>query len=294
MEFDGVVISRITESKDFERFISGLQIKAENYVIKPNWGNANTYTSAEILEMLFHFLNGKKMIIESYTAWRNELNTGSEPVEVITPRNAKRKWKWIKEQDEWFLDHSGISEVLERYDVEYVNVTEEVWSGRTMDAKEIKRIVEAKFDAVTREEMYGYVPKKIYDLRGGLLISLNNSRKTREIASLSTKNLFGLIPDPARYGKWHGEGDKLLPQSIIDINKIYRGLFKTVWINEIKEASLLIGGRNSVEVDAITAHVMGVGPQKIPYLTLAASTFGGYDRTLLTRVASHLTDSTPI
>ena len=61
----------------------------------------------------------------------------------------------------------------------------------------------------------------------------------------------------------------MLPQSIIDINKIYRGLFKTLWINEIKESNLLIGGRNSVEVDAITAHVIGVNPQKIPYLTLA-------------------------
>lgn len=75
--------------------------------------------------------------------------------------------------------------------------------------------------------------------------------------SLSTKNLFGLIPDPARCGKWYGEGDKFLPQSIIDINKKYRRLFKTLWINEIKESSLLIDGRNSVEVDTITAHLMG-------------------------------------
>ncbi len=106
--------------------------------------------------------------------------------------------------------------------------------------------------------------------------------------SLSTKNLFSLIPDPARCGKWHGEGDKFLPQSIIDINKIYRGLFKTLWINKIKESSLLIDGRNSVEVDTITAHLMGVDPQKIPYLTLTATTFGGYDRTVLARAASLL------
>ncbi len=64
-----------------------------------------------------------------------------------------------------------------------------------------------------------------------------------------------------------------MPQSIIDMNKIYRRLFKSLWITEIKEFNLLIGGRNLVEVDVITAHLIGVVPQKIPYLTLAAATF---------------------
>ncbi len=57
------------------------------------------------------------------------------------------------------------------------------------------------------------------------------------------------------------------------MNKIYRRLFKSLWITEIKEFNLLIGGRNLVEVDVITAHLIGVVPQKIPYLTLAAATF---------------------
>jgi hypothetical protein len=43
--------------------------------------------------------------------------------------------------------------------------------------------------------MYGFVPEKIYNLKGSVLLSVNNSCKTREIMSLSTKNLFGLIPD---------------------------------------------------------------------------------------------------
>ena len=288
MEINGVVIGKITKRKDFEHFISGLQIEAENYVIKPNWSNANNYTSAETLELLFQFLNGKKTVIESYTAWRNELNTGPEPVDVITPRNAKRKWKWIKEQDEWFLDYSGIGKVLRSYDVNYINITEEVWSGRTVDAKEIKKIVETEFSPVKQEELYGYVPQKVYNLKGGLLISFNMSRKTREMASLSIKNLFGLIPDPARYGKWHGPGDQLLPQSIIDINKIYRSLFETLWINEIKNLRLLIGGDDSVKVDVVTAYVMGIDPKKIPYLNLATATFGDYDETLLGKIPANL------
>jgi len=57
------------------------------------------------------------------------------------------------------------------------------------------------------------------------------------------------------------------------MNKIYKRLFKSLWITEIKEFNLLIGGRNLVEVDVITAHLIGVVPQKIPYLTLAGATF---------------------
>lgn len=287
IDINGIVINKIIEYKDFKRFISGLQIESETYIVKPNWSNAYSYTSAKMLEMLFHFLSDKKiMVIESYTAWRNEFNTGPEPVKVITPKNAKKKRKWIKEQDEWFLDYSGIREILEKYGVEYLNITEEVWSGRTANAKKIQKIVESRFKPIKREELYGYIPIKLYKLRGSLLISLNNSRKTREIVSLSIKNLFGLIPDPARYGKYHGEDDNSLPQSIIDINKIYRTLFNTLWINEIKKANLLIGGKKSIEVDAITAYKLEIDPQKIPYLTLAAKVFGGYNRTLYNNVIS--------
>jgi len=111
--------------------------------------------------------------------------------------------------------------------------------------------------------MYGFVPNKVYDLRGRSLISLNVSRKTREMMSLSTKNLFGLIPDPARYGRWHGKNDSLLPQSIVDINKLYRSLFEPCfWVNEIVDRELFVVSENSVQADALTACVVGVDPKK--------------------------------
>ena len=173
-----------------------------------------------------------------------------------------------------------------------MNITEEVWSGRVVTKEEIKRLVEADFGSLRNKEMYSFMPEKVYKLRGHALISLNLSRRTREMMSLSTKNLFGLIPDPARYGMWHGENDSLLPQSIVDINKIYRSLFKPCfWINETKERRLLVGSKNSVEADALSARISGVDPKKIEYLRLAAEVFVGYDEAVVEGALNRLESS---
>jgi len=273
-----VVIAKVTDIDEMRDFLKRLKIRGRGFVIKPNWSNAHTFTSAEMLELLFNCLDGNKTVIESYTAWRNELNTGPEPQDVITPGNAKRKWKWIKEQDQWFLRHSEIETVLRKYSVPYINVTEEIWSGRAVAKEKIREIVERKFEPVRNEEMYGFVPEKIYALRGRALVSVNLSRLTREVMSLSAKNLFGLIPHPARYGKWHGQNDALLPRSILDINKIYRSLFEPCfWINEVKDHGLLVGSENSALADTAAAKIVGVDPGEIPYLQLASRVFGRHE-----------------
>jgi len=284
-----IVIAKVANIADMKRFLKRLKMRGNGFVIKPNWSNANTFTSAKMLELLFNCLKGDTTVIESYTAWRNKLNTGPEPQEVITPANARRKWKWIREQDNWFLKYGGIKTVLRKHRIQYLNVTEEVWTGRTAPNAEIKKIVERKFGPVRNEEMYGFVPQRIYYLRGCTLLSLNLSRKTREVMSLSTKNLFGFIPDPARYGKWHGKNDAWLPQSIVDVNKIYRSLFTPCyWINEVKDRDLLIGSENSVLADAVTATLMGVDPEEVAYLQAASKIFGGYKKTLVSKALKEL------
>ncbi|MCK4477746.1 DUF362 domain-containing protein [Candidatus Bathyarchaeota archaeon] len=284
-----VVVGKLRSKKDFHHFLRELDVKSVIFVVKPNWSNAHTFTSAETLDKLFSALQGRIKVIEGYSAWRNELNTGPEPRDVITPSNAKAKWQWIKEQDKWFLKYSGIDEILAKHDVEYINVTEEIWSMRTLDPNEVREFVDNKYGILVSQEMYSFVPTKIYELRESVLISLNNSRRTREKISLSTKNLFGLIPDPARYGKWHGKNDSHLSRSIVDINKIYRSLFSPCyWINEIKESGIFVGSKNSMEADAVTAKLMGLDPETIDYLKLATNVFGGYDKEVLTKIPKKL------
>ncbi len=279
-----VVVEEVSSSEDFISFINQLEVRGAVCVVKPNWSNAHTFTSAKTLEWLLTALEGRAKIIEGYSAWRNDLNTGPEPVDFITPANAKAKWLWIKEQDYWFLQHGGFDKILSKFGVEYINITEEVWSTRTLDPTEVKDFVDSKYGVLVNEEIYSFVPTRVYELKDSTLISLNNSRQTLRGVSLSTRNLFGLIPDPARYGKWHGRKDSRLSQSITDINKIYRSLFSpSYWINEIKKQGIFVGSRNSAEADAVTAELIGVDPEKIDYLSHAANVFGGYDRASVTR-----------
>ena len=280
-----VVIRTVASAEDMRRFLEELDVRGRIFVVKPNWGNAYDFTSAQTLDWLFSALPGKIKVIEGYTAWRNELNAGPEAKDVITPSNAKAKWRWIKEQDEWFLRFSGIDKVLARHRVDYINVTEEVWSDRTLDAEEVRDLVDPRYGLLTSQELYRVVPSKIYELRDSTLVSMNYSRTMEGGVSLSTKNIFGLIPDPARYGKWHGKNDSRLPRSIVEINKVYRSLFSPCyWINEIKGRGTFVGSRNSVEADAATATLVGVDPEKITYLKRVAGVFGGYDKNALAAI----------
>ncbi|MGB9135612.1 MAG: hypothetical protein WCC63_08565 [Candidatus Bathyarchaeia archaeon] len=284
-----VVVGKVADADGMRRFLRELNVQGTVFVVKPNWSNAHDFTSAPTLDWFFSALTGKVKVIEGYTAWRNELNTGPESKDVITPSNARARWRWIKEQDEWFLRFSGIDKVLAKHCVEYINVTEEVWSARALESEEVRDLVDNRYGMLTSPEMYGFVPTKVYELRDSTLISLNFSRSIEGGISLSIKNLFGLIPDPARYGKWHGKSDSRLPKSIVEINKIYRSLFSPCyWINEIKGQGTFVGSRNSVEADSVTARLMGLDPEKITYLRYAAGVFGDYDKNLLTKISNSI------
>jgi len=85
--------------------------------------------------------------------------------------------------------------------------------------------------------------------------------------SASIKNIFGLIPDPNRYEKYHGgDEETLLAGSIIDTHKIYQSLFDmkfvvesvyeysymdwSVEISNKKEGNgMMIAGESGYEVD---------------------------------------------
>ena len=280
-----VVVGKVATEEDFQQFVQELGVQGNIFVVKPNWSNAHTFTSAETLDKLFSALKGRIKVIEGYSAWRNELNIGPERRKVITASNAKAKWQWIKEQDRWFLQFSGIDKVLAKHDAEYVNVTEEVWLTRTLDPDEVRDLVDSRYGVIVSQEIYGFVPTKIYEIKGSTLISINNSRRIGEQISLSTKNLFGLIPQPNRQKKWHGKDNSRLSQSIVEINKVYRSLFSPCyWINEIEGKDFLVGSKNSLESDAVTAKLLGLDPDDIDYLKHIANVFGGYDKRVLAKI----------
>ena len=257
-------------------------------LIKPNWGTVECYTDTQILDWTLAAIPGEKLVIESHGWARNEATLRQLPPGALTKAN-------LRTGDDWFLNHSGAHQVLEKHRVEYLNLTEEIWAGRAADPALIQQAVEQRYAPVMCEELYSKVPARLYDLRGGSLLSLSKCKIVFYPlgVSLAIKNLFGLIPGPSR-GKYHGENHASLDQNIIDINKIYRSLFTVSGLIEtvntagfvLDEAARTLArpvgdwvfaSDDTVSLDAFVSAAGGRSPDSIGHLRLAAHTFGGWD-----------------
>lgn len=309
MNLVDVYFAKVKNFREFKEFIKRLDLKADTFIIKPNWvePSKGQYTEVMPLQWLFDCLDGKKIIIESHTAWRNKILLETGEV-VVNADNVDEKRDFLRENDKWFLEFTGLKELLEKYNVEYINVTEKVWRGEVVDSEIIKEIVEKKFPPVRHKELYGVVPKKIFGLKNAVFIDLAKIKTDGGIGmSLSTKNLFGLIPDPKRSPKYHDHEKKILPYAILDMNKIYRALFKIVFINEgiftaidgpspekgrLKEnLNLIVGGYNSLNVDLATAKLVGINYQELlDNLLQPVSEVFGFNPGILNNIPENFTD----
>jgi len=211
----------------------------------------------------------------------------------------------VREQDKKFLRDTGLEDLLKMYDVEYVNLTEEIWSGRIANPENVRKSVEAAFTPVRRKVLYEQVPERIYALRGSKLVSFAKlKQQTSTRVSVTLKNMFGNIIDPSRMG-WHGEGDRDLARSIVDINKLYASLFDTVglceaiftavryskqgeyplpWDNRYDLAEnlgLAFLGDRLVDVDAYVSQACRIDPDKVEHIRLAAEVFGRWPQCLI-------------
>lgn len=216
------------------------------FLVKPAWFSPHraNFTGARELDLVLGALpSGRRIVVEGHSGGRNY--GGRE----ITPDNADENREWIREQDRLFLERTGIARVLERHGAEYLNVTEEVWAGRVAAAEEVRDAVERAFARGTQETpvqdetLFGVVPRRLFELRGSVLVSLAKLKT----GSWSLKNLFGLIPDPMRL-RWHGERGELLGRSVTDIASIYRALFPVVGLVEgvYETAVYREGGRHRI------------------------------------------------
>lgn len=141
--------------------------------------------------------------------------------------------------------------------------------------------------------MYGFMPRKLYDLSGSTLISFN---KLKQYATFTFKNMFGLIPDPIR-AWWHGPKNKRMNDSLIGINLIYESLFNIYGIVEALKTTAITSkegkfklpgfkfnifenlgfiafGRNRVELDTIMCELGGFPRKDVSYLDLAEEIYG--------------------
>lgn len=164
-----ISIKYIRNQRDMVGLLAEAGLTGDLFLVKPSWFSPHygNYTEAAVLDLVLGALPGRKIVVEGYSGARND---GSRE---ITPKNAREHWAWIRDQDRWFLERTGIGAVLVRHGVEYINVTEEVWQGRLADPDTIAALVEARYPGVVRHrEFFAAAPKRLFDLRGTPLISL--------------------------------------------------------------------------------------------------------------------------
>lgn len=130
---------------DFIEKIKSFNIDTEYVIIKPNWVSnvKGEYTEPEILSWFLESLNKnqKKIVIESYTPWRGLIFQSKNKKEELKTDliEGKKHWDFYKKQDKYFLKTTGIDKVLKKYQVDYINITNEFWEKNCVNPKLIEK-----------------------------------------------------------------------------------------------------------------------------------------------------------
>lgn len=281
----------------FKEMLSRINLKPP-VIIKPNWSSSRIYTEARILDWILSSIKDEVIVVESYAMWRNEIFLDPNQIRDNNFLELLRKQKKedLRENDKWFLKFSEIQEVLDKHNVEYLNISEELWADRICNSKLVENEVENQFSSLSDEIPPIPVPTSIFDMKGGTILNLAKPKRTLKdnFVSLSLKNMFGMIPTPWRR-KYHGANEELLTQSIIDINKIYHSLFDVVNIIEgvfttsettdnpmsptiHENTGYIWASEKSLELDALVTTQLGLDPHRVDYLEQASKTFGPWSQ----------------
>ena len=327
--FGQTTIAKLSGPHELKQLLVDPWLQSETVIIKPNFvaTDPGYATDSEALRALLEALDSRIVVTESHMVPRSmnlmeggmDFTVGGQEVNWMWLMGGDG-WRWLIENPDWgwfmegghwdqikkedkaFLDERGFTDLFNEFGVEYVNVTDEVWSGRIADPTEVKRSVESLFNPVHIEKLYGMVPKKLHELRGSTFISYS---KLQDYNSFTLKNLFGMIPDPVR-AWWHGPKNSRIASSIVDINKVYRSLFNVYGIcetlhtnpishpegelvnalgaryNIVRGLGVVAFGRDLVSLDAIFCNLAGLDINQFGgYIGKAEEEFGAYDREAL-------------
>lgn len=316
-------LAGVNKPGDLKHLLKDSSLNTARIIIKPNWVGTEQglFTDSETLRMVIEALDCEVTLTESYQIHRIprevacnvkfRLEGNDQTLRWLQKEGwfwveKNPNWDWFKEKGLWseirkldksFRDENGFTDLLNDYGVHYVNVTEEVWQGRTAPANEVKNLVEDKFGPVYEERMYDFVPEKLYRLREeSIFISL---AKVKNYETFTVKNLFGLIPDPLR-AWWHGPKNQRFDRSVAGITKIYASVFRLFGVCEalsttavrdsggefgegdfryrlVDAPGIVVLGRNLAELDALTCASFNMKLKELSYLKDLEDVLGTYE-----------------
>ena len=231
------------------RMVSGhnLNVRGKRIVLKPNLVEYDANTAINTHPMVVHAV---------YEAFRK---LGAADVRIAEGPGHRRGTLDL-------ADAAGYFSTVAKF--------EDSFTDLNTDAVAKRRIPDplSKLDSL-------YLPQTVLDC--DLLVSVAKMKTHHWAgATLSMKNLFGLVPG-AVYGwpknvlHWAG-----IPESIVDLHHLFPRQFAIVdgivgmegngpIQGTPKYAGVLVAGRDPVGVDATCCRVMGIDPKQIQYLQMA-------------------------
>jgi hypothetical protein len=318
-------LSHVHSISDMRELLSSYEF-TETVIVKPNFVDRTpgTYTSPDSLRLLFEALDSRIIVTEGHGLIRVLCDedqglcfdfNGNERDWSWIPRGGwshfakDDNWDWFVEGEHWghlkvqdrkYLDEKGFTDLFREFEVEYVNVTDEIWSGDVVDPSVVKTVVDEKYGPLYTEKLYGLIPEKLYEHRGSTMISFN---KFKHYPTFTLKNLFGFLPEPIRCW-WHGPKNSRMNNSVLGINKLYSSFFDIIGVQEslghtpvfnkegeygeggfrydLKAGSKLVGvSKDRVELDTLMAGIGGFKLEEAEYLEMANGVLGKYDPALI-------------
>jgi len=252
--FGSCTVEKVSDPEELGAVLPEAVHDSETVIVKPNFVDRapGEYTDPELLRILFTALESRIVVVEGHQLIR-VLSEGEAGLRFEI-KGKTRDWSWIhmggwshferKNDWDWFRDgphwshlkkldrrymnEKGFTDRFTEFNAEYVNVTDEVWGGDVADPEKVRKTVETRHSSLFDERLYGYMPEKLYRLRGSCLISFS---KDKHYATFTLKNMFGLIPDPIRCW-WHGPKNSRMNPNVIGVNKLYGSLFDIVGVHE--------------------------------------------------------------
>jgi uncharacterized protein (DUF362 family) len=233
--------------------ITSAEIKGKRILLKPNLVEPHSG---------FSHINTHPLVIRA--AIEAFLQIGAAQVVVGEGAGHLRDYLLV-------LEESGLADVLYEDKIPFIDLN----NGPVIEIKNSGKL--SKLSALI-------LPREV--LRADFIVSLAKM-KTHHWAgvTLSMKNMFGIMPGivygwPKNVLHWAG-----IHESIFDINAtlkphlaIVDGIVGMQGDGPIMgtpvQSNVLVMGRNLPAVDATCARVMGIDPNKIPYLKLASGRLG--------------------
>jgi hypothetical protein len=219
VRFGGGLIAEIWGADELAQLLAGFGVAPGRVVVKPTWHGyaTGTYTDPLALDSLLAAVGPGAVVVEGHTSSRN-----SVPVDWDWETQAREHRSWIGEQDQLYLEKTGLRQTMSSRGATYLNVTEAYWDERCADPREVTQLLSERGVALRFKELAAYVPSVLFENRGLPLISF---ARFKGPTRLSISNLFGLLPEPLR-AAWHGPNISYFAQVCCDLAKLYGTLFE--------------------------------------------------------------------